>query len=272
MTTQVHIGTAYAPLAGQLIAMSHIERLAQQIATRFDPERIYLFGSYAYGQPTPDSDVDLMVIMDADDMRHQASVIRDGVDFDFPLDLLVRTPTYFAERLALGDFFIEQISQDGRVMYDSGRSTFAAAIAHPPVQGPQYEQVGGAFLNKLTAERVKKAEHYLILTDLARQYAGNDLDDGVCFHAQQCAEKYFKAYLQEHGVLSGKTHELEALLALCEGADASFAQLQGAVTGKLKDYAVDPRYPGTDPTPTEAQDAYQNMMQIRTFIRTKLGI
>ena len=272
MATQVHSGTVSAPLRGRRIAMPQIERLAQQIAARFDPERVYLFGSYIYGQPTFDSDVDLMVIMETADMRQQASIIRDAVNFDFPLDLLVRTPAYFAERLALGDFFIEQIYQHGRVLYDSGRSTFASSIAHPPVQGPQYEEVEGAYLNKLTAEWVKKAEHDLTLADLARQYAGNDLDDGVCFHAQQCAEKYFKAYLQERGVRSGKTHELDALLALCQGVDVSFAQLQGAVTGKLKDYTVDPRYPGTDPTPAEAQDAYQNMMQIRAFIRSELGI
>ncbi len=271
MVTQVHSGTVYAPSQGRLI-LPQIERLAQQIATRFDPERIYLFGSYAYGQPTPDSDVDLMVIMVADDVLQQASAIRAAVDFDFPLDLLVRTPTYFAERLALGDFFIEQITYHGKVLYDSGRSIVAAAIAHSPVQGPQYEQVGSAYLNKLTAEWVKKAEHDLLQVTLDLQYGNGELDDGVCYHAQQCAEKYFKAYLQEHGARSGKTHELEALLALCQRVDVSFAQLQGAVTGKLKDYAVDPRYPGTDPTPTEAQDAYQNMMQIRAFVRAELGI
>ncbi len=256
----------------RLVPPHKIERLVQQIAVSFDPERIYLFGSYAYGQPMPDSDVDLMVIMEADDVRHQASVIRDSVDFDFPLDLLVRTPAYFAERLALGDFFIEQIYQQGKALYDSGRSTLAEEIAHPPAQGPVYEQAGGAYLNKLTAEWVKKAERDYLTITFIEQTNSSDFDDVICFHAQQCAEKYFKAYLQEHGVRSGKTHELDLLQTLCEKVDPSFAQLQGAVTGKLKDYAVDPRYPGTDPTPSETQIAYQNMMAIRAFVRTKLGI
>ncbi len=272
MAIQAQIGSVYAPSDRSFISTQKIERLAQQIAARRNPERIYLFGSYAYGQPTTDSDVDLMVVMDAEDVRHQASLIRDSVDFDFPLELLVRTPAYFAERLTLGDFFIAQIYQQGKVLYDSGRSTFPNAIAQPLVQGPIYKQVGGAYLNKLTAEWVKKAERDYSTITLIEQTNNSDFDDVICFHAQQCAEKYFKAYLQEHGVRSGKTHELDLLQALCEKVDPSFLQLQGAVTGKLKDYAVDPRYPGTDPTPSETQIAYQNMMAIRAFVRARLGV
>jgi HEPN domain-containing protein/predicted nucleotidyltransferase len=271
MTTQVRTGDVQAP-DQQLIAAQQIDRLAQQIAARFDPERIYLFGSYAYGQPTPDSDVDLMVIIDTDDISHQASEIRDSLDVAYSLDLLVRTPAYFAERLALGDFFVEQIAKHGKIVYDSGRSTLPEAIAHPPMQGPLYEQVGGAYLNKLTTEWVTKAERDFATLTRELQVTIAPNYDAVCFHAQLCAEKYFKAYLQEHGVRSSKTHELDKLLALCQGVDVSFAQLQGAVMGKLKDYAVDPRYPGTDPTPAEAQTADQNAAQIRAFVRAKLGI
>lgn len=271
MATQVRNSGVQVP-SQQPVPMQGVVRLAQQIAAGFDPERIYLFGSYAYGQPITDSDIDLMVIMDTDDMRHQASIIRDSLDFDCSLDLLVRTPAYFAERLALGDFFIEQIAQHGKIVYDSGRSILPEAIAHPPVPGPVYEQVGGAILNKLTAEWVKKAEHDLLQATFALQFANNELDDGACYHARQCAEKYFKAYLQEHGVRSGKTHKLDKRQALCEGVDPGFAQLRSAVSGRLKDYAVDPRYPGTDPTPSETQIAYHNMTLIRAFVRAKLGI
>jgi HEPN domain-containing protein/predicted nucleotidyltransferase len=264
--------TQIKPETTKLIPAEAIDELARQIAARFDPERIYLFGSYAYGHSTPDSDVDLMVIMSTDNMSGQASQIRAALRRDFPLDLLVRTPNYFAERLTLGDFFIEQIAWHGKVLYDSDRTTLHYAIANPPVQGPQYEYVGGAYLNKLTAEWVKKGEHDLVMADFALQYTGDDLNDEVCYHAQQCAEKYFKAYLQERGVRSGKTHELDKLLSICETVDPGFAQLRHTVSGKLKDYAVDPRYPGTDPAPDETRIAYHHMMEIRAFIRAKLGI
>ncbi len=270
MATQIQNGEVEAP-SQQLVSVQEIARLAQQIAAGFDPERIYLFGSYAYGQPTADSDVDLMVITDTDDMRHQASIIRDSLDFDYALDLLVRTPSYFAERLTLGDFFVEQIYQQGTVLYDSGRTILPEAIAHPPVPGPVYEQAGGAYMNKLTAEWVTKAERDFATLTRELQVTVAPNYDAVCFHAQQCAEKYFKAYLQEHGVRSGKIHELDKLLVLCNNVDPSFAQLQRAADG-LKGYAVEPRYPGTDPTLVQAQTADQNAAQIRAFVRAKLGI
>ncbi len=264
--------SVYQPPVGGYIPMPAIEALAWQIAARCDPERIILFGSYAYGQPQPDSDVDLMVIMDTEDTSGQEAEIRASISCDYPIDLLVRTPAYFAARLALGDFFIQQVAEQGRVLYDSGRAILAHALAHSAVSGPIYEQVGGAYLNKLTAEWVKKGERdYLTLSQLI-PLDNPDFNDAISFHAQQCAEKYFKAYLQEHGVRSGKTHKLDKLLALCETVDPSFAQLRPAVAGKLKDYAVDTRYPGTDPTPAETQIAYSHMQEIRNFIRTKLGI
>lgn len=267
MATQV-----IAPASAlSLIPRSAIDILAQQIARQFDPERIYLFGSYAYGQPTPDSDVDVMVMMDTEDMRGQAGRIRSAVKFAYPLDLLVRTPAYFAERLELGDFFIEQIAQHGRVLYDSGRRILDYAIAHPPVNGPQFEQMGGATLNKLTAEWVTKAERDY-RSAMREASAPDDPNfDLACYLAQQCAEKYLKAYLQEHGIHSGKTHELDILLVLCQTADPSFAQLQSFAVG-LKDYAVDPRYPGFTGTADKAQAAYQDASAIRAFVRAKLGV
>lgn len=252
-----------------LIPASAIDALAREIAAQFNPERIYLFGSYAYGTPTPDSDVDIMVVMNTDDMMHQAGEIRTAIDVDYPSDILVYTPAYLAERLALGDFFIEQVAAQGIVLYDSGRSIFPYALAHPSVPGPQSEKVGDVYLNKLTAEWVDLAEEDYDLVMYSVQ-AGRNYRS-ICYHAQQCAEKYLKAYLQEHGVRFAKTHELTDLLALCIPLDAGFAQLQAAALG-MKDYGVDPRYPGFAAGPTKAQVAYQDSLQIRTFVRAKLGI
>ena len=91
-----------------------------QIARRFQPERIILFGSYAYGRPTPDSDVDLLVVMPCKgrplDKAHE---IRLAVRSGFPMDLLVRTPSDIKKRVAWGDFFLKEVTEKGTVLYDA---------------------------------------------------------------------------------------------------------------------------------------------------------
>src|SRR5262245_56036861 len=88
---------------GADVPMAVIRRFARQVAARFRPEKIVLFGSHAYGRPHADSDVDLLVVMDARNELDQAVRIRLVVDYNFPLDLVVRTPRNLAWRLAEGD-------------------------------------------------------------------------------------------------------------------------------------------------------------------------
>lgn len=97
-----------------------IRKLCETIALEFHPERIILFGSHAYGEPSPDSDIDLLVVMPfAGSSRQQAVDIRSRIDTSIPLDLLVRTPEQISERLALGDFFIREITEQGKVLYEA---------------------------------------------------------------------------------------------------------------------------------------------------------
>src|SRR5713101_7631208 len=90
---------------GADIPMSVIRRFARQVAERFQPEKIILFGSYAYGQPHADSDVDLLVVMPARNERDQAFKIHWTLRPPFPLDIIVRTPTDLEWRLQEGDWF-----------------------------------------------------------------------------------------------------------------------------------------------------------------------
>jgi predicted nucleotidyltransferase len=99
-----------------------IAALAKQIGQRFHAERIILFGSCARGKPTPDSDVDLLVVMRTRRRpAEQATAIRRAVDFPFPVDLLVRTPRQVKDRLAMGDCFIREIVTQGKVLYEAAR-------------------------------------------------------------------------------------------------------------------------------------------------------
>ncbi|RME89900.1 MAG: nucleotidyltransferase domain-containing protein [Anaerolineae bacterium] len=93
-----------------MIPMSEIRALAERIAEKFRPEKIILFGSYAYGTPTPDSDVDLLVIMPFEGRNpHMATEIWMATRPRFPVDLMVRKPSEVRERLALGDCFLREV-------------------------------------------------------------------------------------------------------------------------------------------------------------------
>jgi predicted nucleotidyltransferase len=98
--------------------METITAISDQIAREFNPERIILFGSYAYGKPRPDSDVDLLVVMPHDGNNvYQAIEILNEVSPPFPVDLLVRTPIEVEQRIALNDSFLRDIITRGQVLY-----------------------------------------------------------------------------------------------------------------------------------------------------------
>jgi uncharacterized protein len=106
-----------------MITLDQIQAFSQQIAERFQPDRIILFGSYAYGQPTPDSDVDLLVILPFEELPvHKTIEIRQAVKSPFPLDLMARTAEQVQQRLEMGDFFIQDILQKGYVLYEANRT------------------------------------------------------------------------------------------------------------------------------------------------------
>lgn len=100
------------------IPMAVIRRYARQIAERFHPEKIILFGSYAYGQPHEDSDVDLLVIMPARNQHDKAVKIRWELPAPFAMDLLVRTPKEMKWRLEEGESFLTEITSRGKSLYE----------------------------------------------------------------------------------------------------------------------------------------------------------
>jgi predicted nucleotidyltransferase len=107
-----------------MIKRSRIRAYSDAIARKFRPRKIVLFGSYAYGRPTEDSDVDLLVIMPKTrDRGERMSVrIRQAIPRDFALDLLVRTPADIAKRLRWKDPFIYELVEKGKVLYEAGNA------------------------------------------------------------------------------------------------------------------------------------------------------
>jgi predicted nucleotidyltransferase len=97
-----------------------IADLCQRIVDGFHPERIVLFGSHAYGEPTSWSDVDLLVIMPYQgSARQAAAAILEHVQPDFGVDLLVRSSAEVAQRLAMDDYFMQEIVNRGQVLYEA---------------------------------------------------------------------------------------------------------------------------------------------------------
>lgn len=95
-------------------------RIATRIVKNFQPERIILFGSYAWGNPTTQSDVDILVIMDVEGspFRKEAEISKIARPKFVPMDVIVRTPEQIQHRLTIGDPFIRRIMEEGEVLYE----------------------------------------------------------------------------------------------------------------------------------------------------------
>ncbi len=98
--------------------IEQIKKVAEQIYDKYQPEKIILFGSWAWGVPGPDSDVDLLIVKQTENTRLLAREI-DGQIFPrpFPIDLIVYRPEQVEKRKAMGDFFINDILTKGKVLY-----------------------------------------------------------------------------------------------------------------------------------------------------------
>lgn len=108
--------------SGADVPMSAIRKFAREVAEKFQPDKIILFGSHAYGTPNADSDVDILVIMDAWNQHSKASRIRSSVHAPFPLDIIVRTPKNLQWRLEEGESFHSEILAKGKVLYEKNDS------------------------------------------------------------------------------------------------------------------------------------------------------
>jgi len=102
-----------------MVQRSDIIEYANEVARQFQPERVILFGSYAEGKATADSDVDLFVEMEhTQSALQQALAIRKAIRRTFPLDLVVKSPREIKQRLEQNDFFLKTIMDNGQVLYE----------------------------------------------------------------------------------------------------------------------------------------------------------
>jgi HEPN domain-containing protein len=128
-------------------------------------------------------------------------------------------------------------------------------------------------MKRLTAEWVRKAEaDFLAAARLAARSArGPALNDAVCFHCQQSAEKYLKALLEENGIAVPRTHNLVALLPLLVPHHAALRRLRRGCDF-LTRFAVDTRYPGESASKRQAASAQRWTTEVRDACRSILGL
>jgi predicted nucleotidyltransferase len=107
---------------GAEVPMRVIRKFARAVAECFHPDKIVMFGSYAYGTPHEDSDVDILVVMPCRNQIDAALRIHDAIEPPFALQLIVRTPYNLGWRLAERETFHTEIVTKGKLLYEKGRS------------------------------------------------------------------------------------------------------------------------------------------------------
>ncbi|MCY3551877.1 MAG: HEPN domain-containing protein [Candidatus Poribacteria bacterium] len=243
-----------------MVNREDIQATCDDIVREFAPLQVILFGSYAYGTPTENSDVDLLVIMDIPESEtsRQAGEILQRIPRRFRMDLLVRSPEEIAYRISYNDWFLREITEKGDVLYKS--TSF--------LPKPLKKEKG--LMNPLTQEWAQKAERDYAAIALHQQAEDPDFDM-ICFHAQQCIEKYLKAWLQGADIPLLRSHDLLALLDMIVPTIPSWRAWQPDFL-VIAPYAVEFRYPGKSATAEKAQHATRICSEVRQAIRSELKL
>ncbi len=243
-----------------MVNRKDIQATCDDIVREFAPLQIILFGSYAYGMPSEYSDVDLLVVMPVEksETRRQASEIRERIPRRFSMDILVRSPEEIAYRISHNDWFLREVTEKGEVLYESDGFYFK------PHKKENTE------MNPITLEWVEKAEgDYSVAKE--NQQGQNPVYHVICFLAQQCTEKYLKAWLQENNIPIQRTHNLEELLNLVLPTIPAWENWKSGLS-KLSEYAVETRYLGTSPTAADTEHAMQTCEMVRQAVRAQLKL
>lgn len=256
----------YTPITDELL-----RQVTRRIVDAFQPEQIILFGSYACGKPMIHSDMDLLVVLNRlrnksvlERDRQVAEVARSAVPPKgiLPMDIIVQSPAELRHRLEIGDPFFREVTLKGRTLYQ--RPGTRHRIDAKKWSNRMPEPV-------LIAEWIQRAEDdYESALDLLRRRQ-RPTPAMVCYHCQQYAEKYLKAFLLQHNVHFERTHDLKDLNKLCSEVDGSFAFITDWLKW-LNPYATETRDPGRAIEIEEARSAVATMKQVRKFVRGKSGL
>ncbi len=243
-----------------MVSRQDIQATCDDIVREFKPLQVILFGSYAYGTPKEYSDIDLLVVMPVADSetRDQAVEIRERIPHRFSMDLLVRSPEEIAYRISHNDWFLREVTEKGEVLYESDDFYLK----------PQKKE--NSEMNPVTLEWIELAEEdYAIARLIQREQLA--MRNGMCFHAQQCAEKYLKAWLQENNIPIQRTHNLRELLNLILPSIPAWHSWKVDLS-RLSKHAVETQCVGQSPTAEDVDQAMQTCQMVRNAVRSELKL
>lgn len=232
-----------------------LDAITRTIVDRFSPERVVLFGSRARGDHHPESDYDLIVVLETVlDRRERARSIRNALPRSGSgIDVIVYTPAEFERsRLDVGALAYAG-ETEGRILYERGPSRRARKVREAPSGEPDSLK-----------DWLRRADNDMAaMADIS---AGSGSADAICFHAHRAVEKFLKAALIRNHVAPHRTHELPHLL------QRSAPQLRDdPVLSQACEllHALWPsvRYPGHPmPTADEARAASAAAQAVRTAV------
>ncbi len=246
-----------------------LRALTRRLVKETKPEQIYLFGSYAYGEPKPHSDLDLLIVTEeprgaARREREQfvyertRTALRELSAMDF--DVIARTPQELMQRLEQGHPFDREIVLRGHILYARRGSPRRYHVKHWRKRMPD---------SQVVEEWIERAEqdYENALQILRRRKRPSPAS--VCYNCQQSVEKYLKAFLLKTRGGFQHTHKLEELNRQCAKEDGTFLMIHDWVEPLTK-YAISGRYPDSSITMDDARQAIARLKQIRKFILPKL--
>jgi HEPN domain-containing protein/predicted nucleotidyltransferase len=248
-----------------------LKLMVDRLVKEYQPERVVLFGSYAYGQPREGSDLDLLILKDTleesylVECRRVENIIGDLGRSLPALDVKLMTPDELRERLELEDDFLLEILQRGTILYESP----AAQPLNPE------EIIKGSKLMPEERQLIKAREWLPRAEEdvemLRRALVYPEIVDMAAFHLQQAVEKYLKAYLLNKGWRLKRTHNLEALLREAIPFNSEL-EVFAEVCKKINPWYLAGRYPpfrrraGQLAPPPTAEEVRQAMREVEPLI------
>lgn len=225
-----------------------IENVKDRLVSKLDPQRIYLFGSRAYGSPKGDSDLDLVLVFSSHVHGiHDLDIKARGIigDIGCGVDVLVYTAEVFDRRSGWCANFEHTVRNKGLLLHGVDGMSFAR-------------------------EWVDKSAKDWAAVRLIREQP--PLLDTGAFHCRQAAEKILKAYLVYKNVPFETVHDLRLLCDRAAEFDEGFRQLREEAA-TLNRFAVLSRYPGeADPTPAQAESALAMLRHIWQFVMERMPV
>lgn len=231
-----------------VLSDSMLVEVTRRLVAELSPERIYLYGSHAYGHPGPSSDLDLAIILRGDDSDELAAARSRAAglvgEIGCPVDIKVYAAGRFDRRSGWRANFEHTVRNKGRLLYGEDGMSFAR------------EWVERASRDRMGAKRLSTGEP--------------PLPGQAAFFCQQTVEKLLKAFLVQNNQPFEKVHDLGVLCDLCEKYDPMFGALRDRVQ-VLTRYAVSIRYPDQpDATNAEAGEAMKIADDIWDFVLQRL--